>query len=195
VLDIDDANLADPICRALQNIWPEIWQYVAVVETPRPGRQLLCRLSEPPPGNQRFAHRQQDDGSIRAVVESRGAGGFVIAVGSPASVHPSGRPYRHIFGAAIEHLQPIAQRHFNRILTVARLFNEVEIDQGLFLDEVEARDIEWLWHDFLATGELHLYSAEQGLGKSFATLDLVARVTKGSDWPDGSVDRNVLERV
>jgi putative DNA primase/helicase len=50
--------------------------------------------------------------------------------------------------------------------------------------EVHSRPIEWLWPGRIARGKVTLIAGDPGLGKSFLTLDLAARVSRGSPWPD-----------
>jgi len=52
------------------------------------------------------------------------------------------------------------------------------------LADVEPRPVEWLWFGRIALGKVTLISGDPGLGKSFMTLDLAARVSRGSRWPD-----------
>jgi putative DNA primase/helicase len=56
----------------------------------------------------------------------------------------------------------------------------------LRMADVEAQDVSWLWPGRLPFGRLRLLVGRPGEGKSFATLDWAARVSNGSDWPDGS---------
>jgi putative DNA primase/helicase len=51
---------------------------------------------------------------------------------------------------------------------------------------VEAVDVEWLWKGWIARGKLHLICGMPGVGKSYTTCDLAARITRGGTWPDGS---------
>lgn len=53
------------------------------------------------------------------------------------------------------------------------------------LADVMPERIDWLWPGYLARGKLHVLDGDPGLGKSTVTLDLVARVTTGTPWPDG----------
>jgi hypothetical protein len=48
---------------------------------------------------------------------------------------------------------------------------------------VEAKPIDWLWPDWLARGVLAVLDGDPGLGKSSVTLDLVARLTTGANFP------------
>lgn len=54
------------------------------------------------------------------------------------------------------------------------------------LSQFTTTSIEWLWYPRIAVGKLTLIAGDPGLGKSFLTLDLAARLTVGGEWPDGS---------
>jgi putative DNA primase/helicase len=54
------------------------------------------------------------------------------------------------------------------------------------LADIEPQDIEWLWERRLALGKLAGVQGDPGLGKSFLTLDMTARVSTGTPWPDGT---------
>ena len=132
VLDLDDHEVANRYCRSLEEAWPECWRHLSVIETPRPGRQLMCRLSSTPPGSQRYALRREGN-QIKAMIESRGSGSYVVTVGSPSSVHTTGRAYRHMYGCSIERLQPIEKDRVDYMRSLARMFSEMEIQQAQFV--------------------------------------------------------------
>ncbi len=52
------------------------------------------------------------------------------------------------------------------------------------LGDVVAQPIRWLWPNRIPIGKLTMFAGDPGLGKSFITLDLTARVTTGVGWPD-----------
>ena len=52
--------------------------------------------------------------------------------------------------------------------------------------EIRPTALEWLWPGYLARGKLALLDGDPGLGKSLITLDLIARLTRGSPLPDGT---------
>jgi len=52
------------------------------------------------------------------------------------------------------------------------------------LIEVEREQLDWLWPGRIPLGKLTLLAGDPGLGKSFVTLDLAARVSRGAPWPD-----------
>jgi putative DNA primase/helicase len=56
----------------------------------------------------------------------------------------------------------------------------------LDMSGVKARSVRWLWKHRFAFGRLSLLVGRSGLGKSFLTLDMAARITTGRAWPDGS---------
>src|SRR5262245_19863279 len=54
------------------------------------------------------------------------------------------------------------------------------------LSDVEAKEVSWLWPNYIPCGKLTLLIGDPGVGKSFVSLDLAARVTSGGPWPDGA---------
>lgn len=51
------------------------------------------------------------------------------------------------------------------------------------LSDVDPEPIRWLWPGRFALGKLSLIAGQPGLGKSFLTLDIAARVSRGDHWP------------
>jgi archaellum biogenesis ATPase FlaH len=54
------------------------------------------------------------------------------------------------------------------------------------LSDVEPEQLEWLWPDRIPLGKLTLLAGDPGLGKSFVTCDISARISSGRAWPDDS---------
>lgn len=52
------------------------------------------------------------------------------------------------------------------------------------LADVKAETITWLWPGRVASGKLTLLAGDPGLGKSLVSLDIAARVSTGTCWPD-----------
>jgi hypothetical protein len=52
--------------------------------------------------------------------------------------------------------------------------------------DIETKPLRWLWPGRIPLGKLTLFAGDPGLGKSFVTLDVAARVTRGDSWPDGA---------
>jgi hypothetical protein len=53
-------------------------------------------------------------------------------------------------------------------------------------DQIPDKPETWLWTKRIALGEVTILVGEPGVGKSFMTLDMAARVSSGRAWPDGS---------
>jgi len=54
------------------------------------------------------------------------------------------------------------------------------------LDGIEETSLNWLWPGFLPNNQLVHFVGASSEGKSPVTLDIVARVTTGREWPDGT---------
>ena len=52
------------------------------------------------------------------------------------------------------------------------------------LSDVVPETVQWLWSNRIPLGKLTLIAGDPGLGKSFVTLDIAARVSCGRPWPD-----------
>ena len=52
--------------------------------------------------------------------------------------------------------------------------------------DLPPKDVEWLWQDRIALGELTLIAGAGGIGKGYMLADLTARVTRGALMPDGT---------
>ncbi len=57
------------------------------------------------------------------------------------------------------------------------------------LSKLSRQDVRWLWPGRIPLGKLTLLAGDPGLGKSFLTLDIAARVTRGVAWPDDAQAR------
>jgi putative DNA primase/helicase len=51
--------------------------------------------------------------------------------------------------------------------------------------DVEAREVLWLWRDYVPRGKVSLLASPGGIGKSTVAIDVAARVTRGDVAPDG----------
>lgn len=79
---------------------------------------------------------------------------------------------REDFMALIEATKPVPPEPLNGDPIIVRL------------DEVVPEAVDWLWCGRVARGKLTLIAGDPGLGKSFLTLDMAARVSTGAGWPD-----------
>jgi putative DNA primase/helicase len=89
--------------------------------------------------------------------------------------------FKSEFEALIEQAQPIELP-----IVGLEMFNA---------SEVRERPVQWLWAGRIPLGKLVLFVGHPGLGKSFAALDLVARMSTGAVWPDGSPNGQIAKSV
>lgn len=54
------------------------------------------------------------------------------------------------------------------------------------LSEIATEAVTWLWHRFLPVGSVTLFDGNPGEGKSTIVADIIARLTTGDLWPDGT---------
>jgi putative DNA primase/helicase len=52
------------------------------------------------------------------------------------------------------------------------------------LSDVVEEEVAWLWPGRIPLGKITLMAGDPGLGKSFVTIDMAARVSTGMPWPD-----------
>jgi RecA-family ATPase len=52
------------------------------------------------------------------------------------------------------------------------------------LADVEEKLIQWLWFNKIPQGMFTLLAGYGGLGKSYFSLDIAARISRGANWPD-----------
>lgn len=58
------------------------------------------------------------------------------------------------------------------------------------LADIESVPLTWLWPGKVPSGKLTLFAGDPGLGKSFVTIDMASRVSRGKDWPDGTKNQD-----
>lgn len=54
------------------------------------------------------------------------------------------------------------------------------------LADIPVEAVTWLWHRYLPVGAITLFDGNPGEGKSTIVADVIARLTQGSTWPDGT---------
>lgn len=57
---------------------------------------------------------------------------------------------------------------------------------GVSMADVAIETFDWLWHGRIAFGKIATFDGDGGIGKSLATIDLIARAVMGRSMPDGS---------
>ena len=53
------------------------------------------------------------------------------------------------------------------------------------LSDVEPKEVDWLWSKRIPRGKNTAVVGDPGVGKSWLTLDMTSRVSRGSEWPNG----------
>jgi hypothetical protein len=54
------------------------------------------------------------------------------------------------------------------------------------ISSITRKEVHWLWKDRIPLGKLTVLAGDPKLGKSLLALDIAARVSAGTDFPDGS---------
>lgn len=102
-----------------------LFNKITQVATPN-GVHAYYRCSEPVEGNQKLACLpvgETNASGKNTLIETRGEGGYVIAAGNPASVHPSGERYLFAQGD-YDSIPTISADDRNLILELARSLNK-----------------------------------------------------------------------
>lgn len=92
--------------------------------TPSGGYHLAYRCSVIE-GNQKLAERPLGKNKRKALIETRGEGGYVVEPPTHGDVHPTGKPYVQLLGG-LSTLVTITPDERALLLGLARSFNEVE---------------------------------------------------------------------
>lgn len=66
---------------------------------------------------------------------------------------------------------------------------------GITMDKIRSRRMEFLWDQRIPLGKGVVMHGSPGTGKSFAAIDVLARITTGKDWPDGAKNTMGPRRV
>lgn len=80
------------------------------------------------------------------------------------------------------------------LAAIVRTAQEVQPGRGrepvlVRMSTVKPEEVDWLWRDRIPLGKLSIIAGDPGLGKSFITLDLAARVSTGSPFPGETTSR------
>lgn len=66
-------------------------------------------------------------------------------------------------------------------------YGQLVSDDGIiWLNQVKAERIAWLWPGRLPKGKLVVLDGDPGVGKSTLVIDWIARISTGTPWPDGT---------
>jgi hypothetical protein len=99
----------------------ELLNRLPVVKTPR-GKHVYLRCDSGISGNQKLAQILDEQQHIKTVIETRGEGGYVITIGSPAACHPARKTYQLTRGDLLK-IPNITAEDREFLLTTARSLN------------------------------------------------------------------------
>lgn len=109
--------------------------WLPVVETPNYGFHVWYRCEEVSP-NQVIAYGDTPNksGQPKALIETRGQGGYIMAPGSSAKCHPTGRPYVQTMGPVLPEIPTISKDDRRKLWAAARRFDKAETAKKHALD-------------------------------------------------------------
>jgi len=119
VIDFDH-NAEENFSKFCRMIPPVLYGRLCAVKTGGGGYHVIYRSPEVS-GNHKIA--MTGDGKT-TLIETRGEGGYIIAVGSPASVHKSGNPYVQVLGQPLPELPEITPDERKTLWQVAATFDQ-----------------------------------------------------------------------
>lgn len=122
VLDFDDGSLFWPWADRLP---PRLFARLSMIETAGGGNHVPYRCPVVS-GNHKIAMGEADEkGKRETLIETRGQGGYIVAIGSPPEVHPSGNLYAQVLGPPIPDEIPVISPEERRTLwEAARAFDK-----------------------------------------------------------------------
>lgn len=82
-----------------------------------------------------------------------------------------------------------AASHQHRVAGIAAPMTQKPIPDGVILicgSELTPEPVRWLWPNWLALGKFHILAGAPGQGKTTIAMSMLATVTIGGRWPDGT---------
>ena len=117
-LDFDSRDAFEAFGVLAVELIPDIWERLCAYGERTPNGQHLFWRCETIEGNLKLAH----DATGKAVIETRGEGGFVIVGPSYGTVHPSGEPY--VADGSMGDIPTLTPDERDAVLTLARSMDE-----------------------------------------------------------------------
>lgn len=82
--------------------------------------------------------------------------------------------------------------------TIASAMSGIVAQKRLIMNnaqQVKPEPISWLWKNKIPVGKLTLFVGQPGVGKSFASMDIVAPASSGRDWADSKNTTEPLRSI
>ena len=124
VLDVENEAPFAEFCELVREHDPTLIDLLPRVETPSGGHHLFYRCEEIA-GNQKLAMKAGMKGNPDEVLfETRGQGGYVLTINSPAECHEERKPYRLVHGRLTQ-IPRITPAERSLLFDCARSFNQI----------------------------------------------------------------------
>jgi hypothetical protein len=125
-LDFDDKLTARRYLTELRRDEPGLFDRLSLEDTPA-GAHVWYRCAEVGPNSKlalpskrRYAKAGK---KYKALIETRGEGGYAVVAGSPAEVHATGKPYRHVGGPRLTKVATIGPADRTVLLRLAMSYD------------------------------------------------------------------------
>jgi len=128
IIDFDTIELFEPWCALVAAQDASLLDRLVLVQTPRPGMHVYFRCIITT-GSQKLASRLETDPEThiprkKALIETKGEGGYCLLPPSPFYCHPSRRPYRYTTDRDLTAVAEITPGEREILMTAARSFDE-----------------------------------------------------------------------
>lgn len=130
IVDLDNAALIEPWATYVESHSSGLLDKLVFVQSPRPGLHVYYRSAYCGP-SQKLARQLVVDPETnnfrpKTLIELKGEAGYVLAPGSPASCHPTGRSYEYASEKTLTEIPTISEAERNVLLAAARSLNTLD---------------------------------------------------------------------
>jgi putative DNA primase/helicase len=126
LMDLETAEIVKLWMDLVEAACPGLLGRLPQVRTPKGGSHFYLR-STACEGNQKLAMELDAEGKQRVLIETRGEGGYVVSVPSPAQCHPTGKTYQHVSGPSITETPTVTPEERVILLNAARALGRVPL--------------------------------------------------------------------
>jgi len=141
-IDGDDLKTFEPLRKMVEDRAPGLWAKLVIVESPRPGYQLIYRCAEigrnqklawteiATTENEKGAYKNDAGEWVRkhCQIETRGEGGYIVCVGSHIKTHATKRPYKFLQGDYSK-IQEITPEERDILFECCRSFSTIQLPE------------------------------------------------------------------
>lgn len=102
---------------------------------------------------------------------------------TPKSLDDLQEDFGKVMAKIVERLGPPAKAARMSPADAVAAVSPIEVRN---LADIAVEAVVWLWHRYLPVGSITLFDGNPGEGKSTIVADIIARLTTGGEWPDGT---------